>query len=141
MCKAILYIFLSLITASFAVSGSDNSELQAEMYKAAKIGDWVALDKAINKGANPRGRTHLHWAAGEGLLSEVKHLIGQGANIEAKDKSSWTPLILAAFAGKLSTTKVLIDLGANVNYRTENTLYTPLHAATSGTVDVVKVLI
>jgi ankyrin repeat protein len=51
----------------------------------------------------------------EGGLQEVKELLDNGANINAKDEYGNTALILAAHKGHTEIVKLLMDSGADVN--------------------------
>jgi ankyrin repeat protein len=55
-------------------------------------------------------------------------LIEQGADINAKNKNSLTPLHAAAMAGDRDTVALLINKGADVNAKSKDGL-TPLHMA------------
>ena len=68
----------------------------------------------------------LNEAAKEGDLDEVKRLIEDGANIEAKDASSATPLYNAVDRGHKELAELLILKGANINVNCTDG-YTPLH--------------
>jgi ankyrin repeat protein len=41
----------------------------------------------------------------------VKLLLGQGAELESKDKDGWTPLLHAAEKGHEAVVKLLLDTG------------------------------
>jgi ankyrin repeat protein len=58
---------------------------------------------------------NLHEAVKEGNMDMVKRLIDEGANINAKDQSSATPLYLAVDRGLKDLAIFLIQKGANVN--------------------------
>ena len=53
----------------------------------------------------------------KGSISEINQAIQDGANVNAKDKGGWTPLMLACDNNKASkeVTELLIDKGAKVN--------------------------
>ena len=61
----------------------------------------VALAEAALAGAaaEERASTPLHQAARSGRAVEVRILLGQGADINARDKSGATPLIAALSPG------------------------------------------
>lgn len=114
---------------------------QNQMLEAAAAGDWNKLKDAISKGADPRGRTILHWAAGESHTADLKRFIEGGASLEVKDQMGWTPLALAAFAGEADSVRILIDHGAGVHTRDQEGS-TPLHLAlVSGHRDVAELLL
>ncbi|NIV50950.1 MAG: hypothetical protein GWN53_03540 [Gammaproteobacteria bacterium] len=116
-------------------------ELQRKMFEAAEAANWKALEHAVAKGADPRGRTLLHWAAGEGHTADVRRLIENGANTGVKDDSGWTPLALAAFAGEAEAARTLIEHGAEIEPK-DNVGNTPLHlAASAGYKEVTKILL
>jgi ankyrin repeat protein len=72
-------------------------------------------------------RTYLHEAAGAGNAVDVQKQIGAGAEVDAKDRNGYTPLMLAV-QGHADSVKILIDFGADVN-AVANDSMTPLHVA------------
>lgn len=58
---------------------------------------------------------HLHQAAADGDIEQVKQLISKGADVNAKDEEEKTPLHYAAEAGKMEVVKLLVEAGADVN--------------------------
>ncbi len=67
----------------------------------------------------------LHDAVQKGDLEEVKRLIADGADVNAKARKGDTPLHSAAWFGYKAMAKLLIEKGADVNAKT-NTGATPL---------------
>ncbi len=63
-------------------------------------------------------------------LDKVKDLTNQNANVNTRDKYSWTPLHWATFKGYLEVAEFLVKKGADVNAASEN-LYgsRPIHIA------------
>ena len=57
----------------------------------------------------------LHEAAWKGSLSEVNKCLGQGVDVNAKDKRGSTPLHNAALFGHHKVADYLLDAGAEVN--------------------------
>lgn len=57
----------------------------------------------------------LHNAAHEGDVDSLQTLIKAGGDIETRDGSGRTPLIVAAFASHDESVKALADAGANLN--------------------------
>lgn len=133
---------LAVLALSIPVNAEEAAQKwQNQMFEAATAGDWNKLKDAISKGADPRGRTILHWAAGEGHADDLKRFIEDGASFEVKDQMGWTPLALAAFAGEADSVRILIDHGADVHTRDQEAR-TPLHLAlVSGHSDVAEVLL
>lgn len=114
---------------------------QNQMFEAAAAGDWSKLRGAISKGADPRGRTILHWAAGEGHTDDLKRFVEGGASLEVKDDMGWTPLAVAAFAGETGSVRILIDHGADLHSGDQDG-NAPLHLAlASGNRNVAEILL
>lgn len=83
----------------------------------------------------------LHQAAEKGNLDEIEQLLGEGADIEIRDKLLFTPLHRAAENGNYMAARLLLDKGAQVKARNKYGV-TPLHlAAQKGHADVVKLLL
>ena len=72
----------------------------------------ASLSAPVN-GASPDGR--LRTAAERGTAAEVRALIGQGADIEARDAAGATPLLIATHRNNVDAARALIDAGADVN--------------------------
>ena len=70
--------------------------------------------------------TPLHIAVRAGNIQDVKELILNGAEINAKDKRDESPLFQAAKSNLVSIAKILLQNGADVNAR-DSYLQTPLH--------------
>ncbi len=84
--------------------------------KPAQRGDW---------GGEP-----LHHAAGDGDLAEVKRLIDQDADVNAREDGGGSPLHFAAGNGFVAIVELLIARGAEVNAITDEGV-TPLDVAIS----------
>lgn len=56
-------------------------------------------------------------AAEGGQLDRIQELLGNGADIESKDKYGRTPLMVAAVAGQLSAVQLLLDRGGKLSAR------------------------
>jgi serine/threonine protein kinase len=80
-------------------------------------------------------------ASEKGDVEEVKKLLKEGANLNARNIVGWTPLHLAVQNGHIEVVKLLIEKGANVNAK-DNIGDTPLHdAADKGHIEVVRLLL
>ena len=73
---------------------------------------------------NDNSATPLHWAAFKNEVEEVKRLIANGADVNAKAEDGITPLHCAAEENAAEVAKVLIEFGAAVNAK-NNDGYTP----------------
>ena len=70
------------------------------------------------KAKKNEGNSPLHWAAINGHLSVVKHLVKAGNNIEQINSNGDTPLHLAAQNGRLEVVKFLTN--QNINKQPRN---------------------
>jgi tetratricopeptide (TPR) repeat protein len=77
----------------------------------------------------------LHDYAAAGDIDQVKRLVTDGANLDAKDKSGRTPLHYAAFANRKGMVELLVTWGANHNTKDKDG-FTPLHWAGATLPDV-----
>ncbi len=83
----------------------------------------------------------LFEAVRKGDKKRVVTLIKKGADINAKDSGSWTPLHVAADRGRIEIAKLLLKKGADVKAKTKDGR-TPLHGAASyGNREIAKLLI
>lgn len=58
---------------------------------------------------------HLHQAAADGDIEQVKLLISKGADVNSKDEKEKIPLHYAAKSGKMEVVQLLVEAGSNVN--------------------------
>jgi ankyrin repeat protein len=91
---------------------------------AAAMGDLNRLreirshDPLSIHAASIHGWTPLHWAARNGNLEVVAALIDWGADVNAADAFSWTPLFPAAYWGqRVEVVLLLIERGADLHHR------------------------
>ncbi|RUS91822.1 hypothetical protein EGW08_000393 [Elysia chlorotica] len=68
-------------------------------------------------------------AVGAGDFVAVKKLLENGANPNQRSNDGMTPLALAAFWGYDAIARQLIEAGADINSPNSGTLWTPLHCA------------
>ena len=69
--------------------------------------------------------SELITAAMEGRSDTVRALLAKGADVNAKDKYGWTPLMLAALAGRADTVRTLLANGAHVNAKWNGGRHSP----------------
>src|ERR1019366_3405932 len=63
---------------------------------------------------NSDGRTPLHVAARDAHLEAARMIIGQGADMNARDNNGWTPLQEATSRGYFDMTRLLLEHGATI---------------------------
>jgi len=92
---------------------------------------FVAAGKAMST-------TLLHQAAGKNDVAEIKKLLAQGAEIDARDADGRTALLVATHANRIEAAKALIDAGADVNAK-DNINDSPyLYAGARGHLNILK---
>jgi ankyrin repeat protein len=96
------------------------------MAKAIRGRDSATIDRLLRDNLNelmaggfkgPDGDTLLHLAAWTGDVEVISRLVGGGADLEARDKSGFTPLACAIETENSPTISRLLELGANPNVR------------------------
>ncbi|MEZ5777180.1 MAG: ankyrin repeat domain-containing protein [Paracoccaceae bacterium] len=65
------------------------------------------------------GYVGLHRAAHQGDVGEIRRLVRQGADVNARDRRRRTPTIVAAFASNDAALKALAEAGADMNAQDE----------------------
>ena len=94
-----------------------------------------------SRSLDPIGTTALHRASGGGRIEEVRMLIKEGADVNAKNYNDETPLYWACGGGAVEIVKALLEAGADLYAKTEDG-YTPLYRATNhGGLEIVKLLL
>ena len=89
-----------------------------------------------------QGQTLLHHAADRGDAVLATQLIGNGADVNARDKTGHTPLHLAAVRGHIPVVRALLTGGADVNAQDTLDGRTALMgAAHKGRNDVIQLLV
>mmetsp|Transcript_31197 Transcript_31197/g.100091 ORF Transcript_31197/g.100091 Transcript_31197/m.100091 type:complete len:447 (+) Transcript_31197:1073-2413(+) len=58
--------------------------------------------------------TALHWAAHEGHVEAIRALVAHGANLEARNEASHTPLMAAIHWGHKDAVQVLVEAGGDL---------------------------
>jgi hypothetical protein len=85
--------------------------------------------------------TPLMHAAGGGDVTDLKRLMVEGANVNARDQRGWTALIYAAMNGRVRATELLLETGADPNLKDQAGRTALLWAAQRCATDVVPALI
>lgn len=95
----------------------------------------------VNARATMDGGAPLIYAAMNGDLDLVNFLLGNHADVNAKQRDSMTPLMNAAMQGYLDVAKVLIDNGAEVNPTNRHGRTPLMYAALRGRLEMVRFLL
>lgn len=122
---------LTLLTISLPAYSQDIND---RLLTAVLSGDNAAVQDLLAKGADPKskqGAGALVRAAILGNTSIVKALLDKGADVDARDSSGETPLMVAATWGRTAVVQMLIARGANVNAKSAHG-NTPLILAVGG---------
>ena len=128
--------------------------LCGEIHRAARYGNLERVKTLLKDhpeltvSIDEYGETPLHWAARNGHKDVVEVLLANGAGVNAKDSSGFTPLHMAASTrwvgavqGHKDVVEVLLANGADVNAK-DSSGFTPLHmAARNGRKDLVELLL
>lgn len=85
--------------------------------------------------------TALHIAASGGNLAILNALLAAKANVNAQDRSGYTPLMAAADFGSTVAIILLLDNGAQANLQTTDGEAALLFAVTRGNLDAARILL
>jgi uncharacterized protein len=120
--------------------------LAGAVLAAGPIADPVAAD-GLRFAQTPPSDTELriyaglHDAAATGDTAAIERLVAAGANPDAQDSKSRTPLMVAAFFGRHDAARALIRLGARVNARDRERYDILTVAAVADDLDMVTLLL
>ncbi len=114
------------------------SHARSALLQAARKGDLVAIEKALNKGVptestNDKGETPLCLAVIGGHVPIISTLLSHNADIEVRTKKGLTPLLCArenVSTSRINVMRALLSAGANIDAKDENG-DTALHQAVS----------
>lgn len=136
--RYILYLFLAL-GFSFAAAGSYD-----DFFRAVVGNDGAAIRELVGRGFDPNARDpDGHPAIMRALRADSADAaltLAQlpGTDVNVRNKSGETPLMIAAIKGQMEVCKALIERGAAVNQAG----WTPLHyAASSDSLPVLRLLL
>src|SRR6266850_2415638 len=127
--------FLVSILLSIAVPGAWG----ADLLDAVRKGDHKAVRALLENGADVNakesrgGQTALMWAVANKYPEIVKLLVEHGANVRARSKGDFTPLLFAAQQGDVESGRLLLGAEADVNEtRKKDRMTVLMVAAASG---------
>ncbi|MHB9147046.1 MAG: ankyrin repeat domain-containing protein [Candidatus Amoebophilus sp.] len=151
--------FYQLLTIGLHLHPSSSGSLKRSTYTdrldavAMAIGQLKKLGREHPSDNSGIDGQELHWdldgadslllldAAKNGDIELVKYLIGQGAEVNAKDNNGRTVLLIAAFNGRLATVKWLLENGASLEEKDKYGFTALLLAAVNGHIDTLKWLL
>ncbi len=132
---------VELLIAKGANVNVKSNEGQTPVDVTAERGRKEVVKLLMEKGGAIPTISTIYLAAFFGDLDRVKSFIGEDTDVNAKDQSGSTPLIMAISGGHIDVVKFLIDKGADVNVGNKQN-WTPLHrAAEDGQKIMVELLI
>lgn len=124
-----------------------NQRGQTALIRAAEYQRTDVVNLLLEKGADVEfisgryARTAMMEAAGAGNCVIIKQLAQKGADINAKDYESNTPLHFACIYGHIEAVRLLIDLGAKPDIQASGLGRTPMKIAeTNGHTEIVQIL-
>lgn len=82
-----------------------------------RIRDYLAKRDDVNWKNYSLGQTRLHEAAYFGKNDEILNILSRGGDINAKDNTGKTPLVLAITNAPTDTVELLLSMGADVNIK------------------------
>ncbi len=136
--KSLMRILVPLLAGALVVSSPAQAQFSAgyRFLEAVKKRDGAAVEEALGlPGAtivNTRdvttGQTALHLVTQRRDLTWMSYLIGKGANVNARDASGVSPLVLACNLGFIEGVTLLVDAKARID-EASDTGETPLISA------------
>jgi ankyrin repeat protein len=104
----------------------------------ARVFLWILVMALV--GCASQQEKALIEAAGKGDVARMRHLIDQGADVNAVALDDWTPLTRAASNGRIDAVRLLIASGSDIN-KGSGDLSPLFFAADGGHVAVVRLLL
>ena len=85
--------------------------------------------------------SELNNACKNGNINEIKRLLDNGADVNAKDDDGYTPLISASAGGFVETAKFLLENGADMNAEDKYGWTSLMYASQNRHINMLKFLI
>ena len=99
---------------------------------------FVALASIPITSGKAMSQTPLHAAAAKNDVVAIRSLLAEKAEIDARDRSGATALLVATRGNKVSAAEALIDAGANVNAKDSINDSPYLYAGAHGYLEILK---
>ena len=142
-----LEVIKVLLEHGATLETATGEDQRTALLRATECGHVHIVDYLVNhtkadiEARDKTSYTALCLAAQRSHHEIVQVLLKAGANTEAMNSGSWTPLSESS-CRDLATTKLLLEHGANPNGTPNNEGWTPLHSATHrGLTDITKLLL
>jgi ankyrin repeat protein len=99
----------------------------------------VAAGEAMS--GTPMSETSLHAAAEKNDVAAIRKLLADGAQIDARDSTGTTALLMAVHGNRIDAARALIEAGADVNAKNniEDSPY--LYAGARGRLEILKMIL
>jgi ankyrin repeat protein len=119
------------LLAALIEAGADvnapSQEGVTPLMTASRVGNVDALQLLLSRGAVERinaqerwkGQSAVMWAAGEGHVAALDVLVAAGADVQARSKAGFTPVLFAVRNGHQDAVRALLKAGANANDKVE----------------------
>jgi len=114
---------------------------------ALRYGDFATCLKLIKKGAPidsayvPFGKRPLYYAAENGHLNITRHILDNGAKVNARNKYGMSSLLAACRGGHLNVVKFLLERSADIHVKDDFDRTVIHFAAASGSTELLRYLI
>lgn len=108
------------------------------MLKLALLSAWLFLTASPFLAAGHAMDLSLHKAAAADDAAEIAALLAKGAEIDARDGSGATALLVATHGNKVDAARALIEAGADVNAKDDISDSPYLYAGARGHLDILK---
>lgn len=135
-----ILVALFLLSAALPAGSEDLCEA-VKKGDLAKVKELVLADKESLGTKTEGGQTPLHLAAGAGNRPIIQFLIGQGADIDARDNQGNTPLHSAVSSKQVGIAKFLLAKGADVKIKNGQNMPVIVAALMSGSTELIGLIL
>lgn len=127
--------------ATQTASRTDSLRMDAAGGRTARVRELIATGINVDSKNRKQGMTALHWACEVmGTVETVETLLDAGADINARDKSGTTPLMMAAGGHDATVVRLLLARGADKEAKNKDGMTALMLGAGFGRTAVVKLL-
>ncbi|WP_405079385.1 ankyrin repeat domain-containing protein [Paenibacillus chitinolyticus] len=135
----IVPVLISAALAGCRTAGSpDPGKAQTPVYQESQGLETEGMGEMEMPGEK---NTQLLEAAAKGDAEKVRTLIGEGADVNARDSHGNTPVMAAAINRRPEAVRVLLEAGADVNIRNDRSDNLFLYAGAEGDMELLRLAI